>query len=80
MIIHIKNNDIIIRFLAHLTACTLYFMITNVILFFKFFLKTIEYDYLHFFNSLKLFLLRGRSWSWKSWSGERDARVCAECI
>jgi len=31
MIIHIRSNDIIIRFLAHLNACTPYFMIINVI-------------------------------------------------
>jgi len=33
-----------------------------------------------FFYFLKLFLLCRRSRSWKSWSAERGARVCAECI
>jgi len=38
MIIHIRSDDIIIKFLAHLNACTLYFMITNIIWFCNFFI------------------------------------------
>jgi len=30
-----------------------------------------------FFIFWNFFLLRGRSGSWKSWSVERDTRVCA---
>jgi len=40
--------------------------------------KKVEHNYINCFYFLKLFLLCGRSGSWKSW--RRDARMCTECI